>query len=99
MSWGSIASGGHIDLARVGFGISDEIGNGLGREGRIDHYDKRRTDNACDRRNIANEIEIEVVIERGINCVRRSAIKERVAIGQRFHDALSSDISASARPI
>ena len=30
----------HVDLARIGFGIGDELGNGLGRNRWIDHHDE-----------------------------------------------------------
>ena len=50
----------HVDLARIGLGIGDELGNRLGRNGRIDHHDKGRAADARDRRDVADEIEIEV---------------------------------------
>jgi tripartite-type tricarboxylate transporter receptor subunit TctC len=50
--------------------MSDEFRDGLGRKRCIDHHDGRRANNACNRRNVANEIKIELVIERRIDGVR-----------------------------
>ena len=89
----------HIDLAGIGLGIGDELGTRLGRKRRIDHHDERRTGDACDRRDVADEIEIEIVVERRIDGVRRRGHKKRVAVRRRPHDRLGGEICAGARPV
>ena len=69
----SVAGRRHVDLARIGLGIGDELGNGLGRNRWIDHHDIGHADDACDRRDVADEIEIELVVERRVDRVRRTA--------------------------
>src|SRR5262249_680644 len=56
------AGRGHVDLARIGFRIGDELGNGFDWESLIDQHAIGRAGNARDRRNVADEIEIEVRI-------------------------------------
>jgi hypothetical protein len=63
------------------------------------HHDKWCIDDACDRRNIANEIEIEVVVERRVDCVRSSGIEQRMAVGRGAHYRLGANIGAGAGPI
>src|ERR1700751_4323155 len=46
-----------------------------------------------------DEIETEVVVERRVDCVRRSDLKERVAVGYRPNDHLGSNIAGRTRPI
>jgi hypothetical protein len=50
-------------------------------------------------RHIANEIEIEVAIERGADCSRRADHEQRIAVRLRIHDHLGSNIAASTRPV
>ena len=54
---------------------------------------------ARDRRDVADEIEIELVVERRVDRVRRSDQEERVAVRRRAHDRLGADIAAGARPV
>ena len=56
-------------------------------------------DDARDRRDVADEIEIELVVERRVDRVRRRGQEERVAVGRRVHDGLGADIAAGARPV
>ena len=46
-----------------------------------------------------HEIEIELVVERGVDGVGRRDQKQRVAVGRRAHDRLGGDIGAAARPV
>jgi hypothetical protein len=46
-----------------------------------------------------DEVEIELVVERRIDCVRRSDMEKRVAIGRRLGDDLGSDIAARTWPV
>src|SRR5262249_54914784 len=87
----------HVEFARIGLGIGDELGNGRHRNGGIDFDDLGHADNARDGRDIADEIEVELVVERRIDRIRRSDPKERVAVGWRMHDRLGGDIAARPR--
>src|SRR5262249_6700348 len=49
-----------------------------------------------DRRDVADEIEVELVIEHGVHRVRRMDQEERIAIRGRAHDGLSGDITPGA---
>jgi len=55
--------------------------------------------NAGDRRDVADEIETKLFVQRGIDRVRRGDQEERVAIGGRTDDRLGADITAGTRPI
>ena len=96
---GAVAGRRHVDLARIGLGVGDELGNGLGRNRWIDHHDNGNAADARDRRDVADEIEIELVVERRVDRVRRSDQEERIAVRRRAHDRLGGDIAASARPV
>ena len=89
----------HVDLARIGLGIGDELGNGLGGHRRIHHHHGGDADDAGDRRDVADEIEIEIVVERGVDRVGLVDPEQRVAIGRRMHHRLGGDIGAGARAI
>ena len=59
----------------------------------------RRADDARDRRDVADEIEIELVVERRVDRVGRSDQEQRIAVRWRTHDRLGGDIGAGARPV
>jgi hypothetical protein len=50
---------------------------------------------ARDRRDVAKEIEAELIIERGVDRVRRTHQEERIAVCRRAHDRLGADVGAS----
>ena len=83
----AVAGRRHVDLAGIGFGIGDELGNRLGRNRWIDLHDDGHADDARDRRDVADEIEIELVVERRVDRVRR-----------RWPAAAYSRRAAHARP-
>jgi hypothetical protein len=89
----------HIDLARICLGIIDELGNRLGWNRGMNHHDVDRAQQACDRFNITNEIEIKLGIEHRVNRVRRRDEKECVAVGGRPYDRLRADITAATRSV
>ena len=60
---------------------------------------KGHADDARDRRDVADEIEIELVVERRVDRVRRIDQEQRVAVRRRTHDRLGADIAAGARPV
>src|SRR5215475_893081 len=88
-----------IDLAWIGFGVGNELRNGLGGKGRINHHCKRNAEEARDWRDVADEIEIEIVVECSADRVRGNHQEERIAVWRCTHDRLGGDISGSARPV
>ena len=63
------------------------------------HHDKRRAANARNGDDVADEIESELVVERGVDRVRRACQEDRVAVRRRTHDRLGGDISGGARAV
>src|SRR5262249_46420124 len=64
------------------------------------HYqDMRPTGNACDRCDIAEKNEIELVVECRVDYVGRTASEERVAIGWRTHDPLGGESATGTHTI
>src|SRR5215475_11128571 len=80
MARGTDAARRHGELARIGLGIDDELGDRIGWNRWIDHHDLGKADNARDGRDVADKIEIELFVERRIDRVCRSDEEERVAI-------------------
>src|SRR3954469_896960 len=60
------------------------------------HHDVGKADNASDWRDVAEEIEIELVVERRVDRFRGTDREERIAVGWRTHDRLGSEIAAGA---
>jgi hypothetical protein len=56
-----------VSLPGVGFGESDELSNGLGRNQWIHHHDEGIAHDANHGRDFADKIEVELVVERRIN--------------------------------
>jgi hypothetical protein len=70
MAPGSVAGRRHVDLARIGFGVGDELGDRLDRHRGIHLHDigvARKAGDWCD---VADEIETQFVVERRIDRVR-----------------------------
>ena len=61
--------------------------------------DAGRAHDPGDRRDVAEEIEVELFIERRIDCSCRRDQDERVAVRSRVHDHVSGDIGAGARAV
>src|SRR5262249_52482893 len=59
-------------------------------------YRKRRAGNARNRRDVADEIEIELVVEGGVDRVHESSHKERISVRGRVHDYIGADIAGSS---
>src|SRR6516162_3574679 len=89
----------HADLARISLSIGDELRNGLYRHRGMDLYGKRVSSNARDRRDVADEIEIELVVEGGVDRVHSDASEKRIAGGGRTYNGLGADIAGSTRPV
>ena len=90
----------HVDLARIGLGVGDEFGKRLCRYRGIDRDNIGAAANAGDRRDIFDEIEVEVFVERCVDRVRGHHLHQNgVAVRLRAHDRFGADIAAGARPI
>src|SRR5262245_45848741 len=62
-------------------------------------YDEGIANDASGRRDIADEIEIQFVVERRVYRVRRSPQEKCVAVCWRTHDGFSADVAAATRPV
>jgi hypothetical protein len=60
----------HVDLAGISLGVGDELREGLGRDRWINLHDEREGGQSADRSNIADEIEIQFLIECCVDGVR-----------------------------
>src|SRR5262245_64373162 len=65
----------------------------------MDHQGVRHADDSGDRCDVADEIEVQLVVERRVDRVSRSVKQERVAVRRRAHDCFGPDIAATARPV
>jgi len=63
------------------------------------HHGIGTSENAGDRRNVADEIEIELIVERRVARVEATGHEQRIAVCGRVHDRLGADIAAAARPV
>jgi hypothetical protein len=99
MAGGAYAGRGHTDLARVRLGVCNEFGDRFDRKGLIDQHDVGHPHDARNRRNIADEVEFEICIERGVARIRKIGQEDRIAVGTRIHDGLGGDVAACARPV
>src|SRR5262249_61635534 len=80
MGRSSYAARRHIDLARIDLGVGDEFRDRLGRDCWIYRHDQWGASDAGDRRDVADKIEIELVIERRVDRARRADYEQRVAV-------------------
>src|SRR5262245_65247242 len=89
----------HVDLAGIGLGVGNELGNRLDRHRWIHLHDKGLAMNARYRRDVADQIEIKLLVERGVDRVHRSGYKKRISVRGRVDHRLSGGIAGRARPI
>ena len=69
-------------LRQFGLGVGDELGNRLDRHRGIHLHDIGLAMNTRDRRDVADEIEVELCIKRRVDRVRRTCKEKRVAVGR-----------------
>src|SRR5262249_12105536 len=99
MDRGSDTARRHVDFARVDLGIGDKLGNGVGWNRWVELHDERHADDARHRRDVAYEIEVEVVIECHIDRIGRSDLQKRIAVRRCLQGCLSADIAGGTRPV
>ena len=87
------------ELAGIGLGISDELGNRLGRDRWVHHHDVGGSDDARDRGNVADQIEIELFVECRVDCVESTDHEQRIAVRRCAHDRFCANIAAATRPV
>ena len=86
----------HVDLAGIGLGIGDELGNGFRRKRGIDDHHIVGLHRARDRCDVADEIELEILIDRRVPRVRCGSFKQRIAIGTCPHDRFGGEVASGA---
>jgi len=65
----------------------------------VHHQDIGLDADASDRRDVADEIETELVVERRVDGLARTDQEKRVAVRRRPHRRLGGDVAAGARPV
>src|SRR5262245_11468143 len=88
-----------VELARVGLNVRDKFGNGFCRDGGTYLHNKRRAVKACDRCDVADEVEIEIVVERCIDRVWWNASEKPMAVRGCSYDRLCANIAGRTRPV
>src|SRR5215211_6348689 len=84
MACRSVAAGCHVDFARVGPGIRDELGNRLRRERWVYHHNEGDRVDAGDGCDVAEEVEIEFLVKRRIDRGRGADQEEVYPSGGAF---------------
>jgi hypothetical protein len=69
-----------VIFTRFTLSVSDELGDGRGRNRRMHDHHARHAGNAGDRSNIANKIEIELVVQRRVDRVVAPGHEQRIAV-------------------
>src|SRR5262245_26916805 len=95
----SIARRRHVDVAWIALGIGDEFRNGLGGNRRVHLHDEGCANNARDWRYVADEIEVELFVERRVDGIRRADQEDRISIRGRIHHRLGGEVTAGARAV
>ena len=95
---GAVAGRRHVELAGIGLGVGDQLGDRLDRKRRMDIHHVGKADDAGDRDDVAQKVETELVVERGVDGIGRRHQQQRVAVRRGAHDRLGGDIGAAAGP-
>ena len=86
----------HLDGAGIGPRIGEELRHRPCRHGRMQHHHQRLAGDACDRHDVAQEVERQIGIERAADRVRRAAEQDGVAVGRRAHDFGCGNVAGPA---
>src|SRR5262245_56589302 len=96
---GADAARRHVDFARIGFGMSNELGHRVDRHLGIHLYGKGVAANAPDRHDVADKIELEIFVECCVTRVRKRSQQKRIAIRGCIHDGLRGYVAAGTWPV
>src|SRR5712691_10103108 len=99
MGWASVAARAHADLAWIGLGIGDELGNGRDRKRWVHLHDMGHADDARDRCGVTDKIVVELFKQRCVDRGSSADHEECVAVRGCAHDRLNTDIAAAARTV
>ena len=77
---GADAGRGEVELAGIGLGVGDQFRDGLDRQVVVHDHHVGRARRAGDRRDVAQEIEVQVLVERVVDHVARHPLQQRVAV-------------------
>ena len=80
-------------------GICNQFRNCIDGYRWIDHDNKTDAHNASDRRNIADEIEIELLVKCRIDRRRERHREERISVRRCTDDRLGANVGAPTRPV
>src|SRR5262249_28871716 len=76
-----------------------ELGDGIRRDRRVDLHHVRHADEACYRIDVAQEIEVKVLVKSGVDGVGRIDQYQRVSIGRGFGNGIRGEIVTSTRTV
>src|SRR5262249_36906941 len=99
MSQAPNAARAHADLAGIGLGMGDELGNRRDRKQWIHLHDMWHPVDARNRRNITNEVVVEFFEQCCIDCCGSTDHEERIAVCRRTPNRLYTDIATTARTV
>src|SRR5215510_8184524 len=88
-----------IDLAGIGLGIGEKLGNRFGRKRWIDNHDGGVAADARDRCDVAEKNEIEFIVEGRVDRVRPTDKEERIAVRGCTHNGLGSNVATCTGPV
>src|SRR5262245_52368684 len=80
-----------IEFAWIGLNVGDEFGNRFCGDRGIYFHNKRRAVESCDRCDVADEIEIEIFVERCIDRIWWDAGEKRIAVRGCSYDRLCAN--------
>ena len=86
----------HVEFTGIGPGVGDELWNCIGRHRWVHHQDVGEPDNARDRRDVAGEMETQLVEQRRVDRVEETDHEQHVAVRRCVHDRLGGNIASRA---
>jgi hypothetical protein len=63
------------------------------------HHDVGKADDACYRNDVADEIEIQFVVDGNVDRIRRGNQEKGMTVGGGAHHDLGCDVAISPRPV